>query len=120
MLVHQIQLLHPNCNSFWVDTVGAVHEIESLLLPSDLHIVSISPNPCNSVIFVSIFSEQTQNANIEIIDIHGKLIANQGLVVLKQGENILNRNLSGLSSGIYIFSIDTGKQKLSKPFYFIK
>ncbi|HQI45653.1 MAG TPA: M14 family zinc carboxypeptidase [Bacteroidales bacterium] len=69
-------------------------------------IVRIYPNPLSTELFVNIFSNNKTDAQIRVMDILGNTIK-QFSKNLIEGENVLEIDLSNVSTGIYFLKVET-------------
>ena len=70
---------------------------------------SISPNPAQDMVKVSLSSDKLIK-NIQLFDVTGKLILNQNNI----DKNSTNLYVSDLNSGLYIVSIKTNETMITK------
>jgi len=75
--------------------------------------ITIYPSPTSGNVFVKIFANKSQNAKLVLMDLTGRMIFEQ-IANLNNGYNLNNVNLSDLENGIYILSIQTNKNIISK------
>jgi len=75
--------------------------------------ILIYPSPTTGNVFVKIFANKSQQAKMLIMDLTGRIIYNQ-IVNLNNGLNLNNINLSNCENGIYILSVQTNKNNISK------
>ncbi|MBP1629901.1 MAG: outer membrane protein Omp28 [Bacteroidetes bacterium] len=68
---------------------------------------NIYPNPANERAILSVSVKESTTANITIIDIMGRMVANLGNKVMKVGENNFEINTQALTNGMYIVKIAT-------------
>ena len=67
------------------------------------------PNPFNSSTTISYALSFRSYVNLNIYDINGKLVTSLVNEIQKSGEYKINLNCSDLSSGIYIYRIETNQ-----------
>lgn len=76
------------------------------------------PNPFDNVLTMEIFSAQTQQATVYLLDINGKKVSDSYLHKLKKGNNIfsfpVNNKNQLLKSGIYFMVVQINLQKTVK------
>ena len=78
---------------------------------SNESLFSIYPNPSSNNITIN-FSSASNNINVKIYDVTGRLIKNIGNV--KSGENIIN--ISTLEAGLYMLNLQDGNNSITKRF----
>ena len=62
---------------------------------------------------VTVASSQNQKANLAMFDVNGKMFLNEP-VQLQKGMTILNKNITGISRGIYYFKLYTSEESIVK------
>jgi hypothetical protein len=87
-----------------IDAAYTYSNVVRILLPGTKGILTLSPNPAADDIKASIVSAAECNATWQIIDIAGRLVM-QNAVLLKKGENEVKINLKSLTSGTYYLKI---------------
>ena len=81
--------------------------------------VTISPNPAQENLFISITSEKSEKVGISVFDVTGKLLyAND--MKLTAGKNSHSVDLSAFNSGIHIVQITSENGKVSQKMSVIK
>jgi len=71
--------------------------------------VSIYPNPANSFVNVTINSSINGVANVNVVDLSGKIVYNS-TIGLVSGEQTLNIDLSNLNKGMYMVIVNSDTQ----------
>ncbi len=89
--------------------IGIANSIS--LLPLNQDIVSVYPNPTNDKLFVDISKAVSENVEIELYDLQGKLTkvisVNYPFMALKEGIDTKN-----MSKGVYLLAVKTKTKKL--------
>ena len=67
------------------------------------------PNPVNNELTVKVVSIQTEKARIDILDIAGRIVKSLP-VILNNGEQYLQINLSGITRGSYVIKLQMGQK----------
>ncbi|MBL8028461.1 MAG: T9SS type A sorting domain-containing protein [Fibrobacteres bacterium] len=97
-------------------------EAEYKLTSSPMHI-AISPNPANpmaSIYFVGAEEDGLHIVNIEIFDIHGKLVKTVLDEKLTSGQHIVLLDGSKMSSGVYIVRYSCNKKTMQTKFTLLR
>ena len=87
---------------------------ESIITP-EIQLVKAYPNPFNRSLNIIYTLSNPGNVNIKIFDLTGRLISGFELGLQPAGHQNLywspgkNQRTAGLSSGMYIYQIETGK-----------
>ncbi|MEM6698117.1 MAG: T9SS type A sorting domain-containing protein [Bacteroidota bacterium] len=75
---------------------------------------TISPNPASEMISISFdLKKAVQNAQLQLFDLQGRMLR---VVDLEERSAILDWNVEGLSSGVYVLKLSVGNQVVSKEF----
>ncbi len=74
---------------------------------------NLSPNPANNMVNINVSSETSSSAQMNILSSVGQVISSEN-VQLNKGNNVIRKNLDGLSSGIYFVRISKGTQNITK------
>jgi len=88
-------------------TAVSTNELENTLE------ASLSPNPANDFVQLNIQAESAKDVNIMIVDMLGKVYAEQA-VGLQSGHNSIPFFINDMSTGIYFMTITDGKEFLSQ------
>lgn len=99
------------------ETLGILSSTEDTeMLVSNLQ---VAPNPARDISTINFTAAQSQDASIRIYDATGLevLFLSRNL---NPGENRINLDLSNLSSGNYLVSLDTGRQVYQETISVIK
>jgi len=75
----------------------------------------VSPNPAKDVLNIMLKSEYNSKGLINILDISGKLVVSNE-IILEEGNNVLNLNLNSYNSGIYFIQITSGSNNYIQKF----
>ncbi|MBS1637768.1 MAG: T9SS type A sorting domain-containing protein [Bacteroidetes bacterium] len=81
--------------------------------------VHVYPNPAADRFKLVIHATSDANAQYSIYDLNGRLMHSE-TIVLKSGENILEKETSDLNSGIYFIQVKTGEHTTTKKLIVIK
>lgn len=79
-------------------------------------VVNLFPNPVSDIINLTMNFENASDAQLEIFDAKGKMIANPSLGYKVQGEHTVSINVSNLSNGLYLLKITSGQSTITKRF----
>jgi hypothetical protein len=71
------------------------------------------PNPFSGVTQIDINTTKTSNIEFVVNDVLGKTIYSESRSNLEAGKHTISFNASGLSSGIYFYTVNNGSQKVS-------
>jgi len=74
--------------------------------------ITISPNPVTDILTLN-YSGNTEASEVKIIDLTGKIVYSQNVTGKVRNFRI---NCSGLTSGIYLLSVNTGREVVSRKF----
>ncbi len=91
----------------------------SIVLPlnsieeSSFSSVKLSPNPAHNVVNVNLSSVSAGMAQMTVVNSIGKVISTEN-IQLNKGNNLITRDLTELSSGIYFVKITKGTQNITK------
>ena len=95
---------------------------ENIISPSQMEI-TISPNPFNSSCYISFKAPKTNEVNIEIVDIYGRINQKMRFDAFDSRKNAMGEivwDASHLSSGIYFLVVSTESHTESKQLILIK
>ena len=73
-------------------------------------IVNVAPNPANEMTNFNIILRNNKKVSIDLYDLTGKLIENVTTDFLNKGAHSIQYNTSSLTSGIYIYQINSGNE----------
>ncbi len=91
--------------------IGSVASVENNT--TSLNVVSIFPNPSNSLITINLIGNSTQTTLIELLDLEGRVVISKNAGILpSQSKQIID--VSSLSKGVYIVNIKTGNETVCK------
>ncbi len=77
---------------------------DSGMLEDKAGLISAYPNPSNGSIDISLYSEEAEYANIELMDLPGQILSSADHV-LAVGSNTVHLDLSGYAKGIYLLKV---------------
>ena len=78
------------------------------------NIVSVYPNPANSIVSVRFNALETENASLQLFDFSGRLISTVENSETTKVERSYQIDISGLENGIYLLHINTASGKYSQ------
>jgi hypothetical protein len=78
--------------------------------------INLFPNPVSDIINLTMNFENASDAQLEIFDAQGKIIANPSLGHKAQGEHTFSINVSNLSNGLYLLKVTSGQSTITKRF----
>ncbi|MDQ1265557.1 MAG: CocE/NonD family hydrolase [Bacteroidota bacterium] len=67
--------------------------------------ILLSPNPSTGLISIKLNLQMPGNVQLEIFDIFGQKVITENININSQGDNIINKDYSNLSEGIYFIRI---------------
>lgn len=83
-------------------------------------VINIYPNPANSLNNLTLTMEQSSEADLNVYNSNGQIIAKLDNLYLKQGENKINLQLNNLTVGNYFVELKVGNLTLTKQMVIIK
>lgn len=103
-------------NGGWIEITKFTIEIDSSFPsatndPDLLDEVKIFPNPTKDFIYVSLSNKASRLSQLQVLDIHGRLIAQQ-----KVQEGLHQVNLANMNSGVYLIKVSDGRNSVIKRF----
>lgn len=78
--------------------------------------INLFPNPVSDIINLTMNFENASDAQLEIFDAQGKIIASPNLGHKAQGKHTVSVNVSNLSNGLYLLKISSGQSTITKRF----
>ncbi len=102
----------------WRPTVGIDDNL--LLLPGNVAISSVYPNPFNSSTTIKYQVTNSGKINLSIYDITGRLVKELIDAYVRMGVHSLTMNVSDLASGMYILRLKTKTGSSSRQIALIK
>ena len=78
--------------------------------------VSMYPNPVSSQATVSFDLKESCNVSYQVFDLTGRMVMNQNMGRMTEGEHQINLNVENLSSGSYILRLNQGAKNNSVKF----
>lgn len=81
--------------------------------------VVLYPNPATDNLSIIINSKASNNGQVNILDITGKVLSSQD-INLENGKNVINQNTNDLSSGIYFVQVKCNESFVTKKLVVIK
>lgn len=102
----------------WRPTVGIDDNL--LLLPGNVAISSVYPNPFNSSTTIKYQVPNSGKINLSIYDITGRLVEKLIDAYVRMGEHKITINVSHLASGMYILRLKTKTGSNSRQIALIK
>ncbi|MFK7775572.1 MAG: M14 family zinc carboxypeptidase [Saprospiraceae bacterium] len=102
-----------NCDGFYFDDFRVLNLTESPMVSTDnpisvINSFKVFPNPSFGKINLSWKSTKSENNQIQIFDVFGKIIFEEN-IVSTLGENLQQIELKGYSTGIYFLKFHSGK-----------
>lgn len=83
------------------------------IIESNINNVSVSPNPSENYTIFNFIVKNSNETNISIYDITGKLVDNVINRVLTSGSQSVEYNTSHLNNGIYIYKISSENEDIT-------
>ena len=83
------------------------------IIESNITNVSVSPNPCENFTTFNFNLKNSNETNISIYDITGKLVDNVINSVITRGSQSVEYNTSNLNNGIYIYKINSDNEDIT-------
>jgi len=90
---------------FWVDSYIGIDPVTALRDK-----ISVYPNPASESLFVSLNLKKDADVELSITDLSGKKVYETGFGHLSTGDHDLTLETSGLTSGLYMVRISTGRE----------
>ena len=78
--------------------------------------VSLYPNPVSSMATLSFETKESCNVSYQVFDMAGRMVMNQNLGRLNDGEHQISINAENLSTGSYILRLNQGASSASVKF----
>ncbi len=75
--------------------------------------IELSPNPAKDKSLLKLVSEKETEASVKVYSLNGAVVLDKGKIKIPAGETNLKLDLSGLSSGIYYLTVESGTGKSS-------
>jgi trimeric autotransporter adhesin len=72
--------------------------------------IKVFPNPFSDKLTITLSSISTENVQIEIVDLFGKVVAQQNQILSVSNPEIVLPSLTKLSNGVYIIRIQSGSE----------
>lgn len=104
---------------FFGEETGMLTEHEVIKNP-DFKLYQNYPNPFNPVTRISFWLNSEENIRLSVFDISGKEISVLAEGIYKEGQHSIKYDASGLSAGLYIYRLQTGKGILSRKLVLVK
>ncbi|MFO7810193.1 MAG: T9SS type A sorting domain-containing protein, partial [Candidatus Delongbacteria bacterium] len=109
----------------WVDNILATNilvgiEEDIAKIPSDPVLYQNYPNPFNPATTIKFSLPEYQKVRLNIYNSAGQLVRNVLDRSLNKGVYSVNIDVSGLHSGIYIYSLETSFGSISKKMLYLK
>lgn len=86
-------------------------EIVTLYMPNNNYNITIKPNPAFNTIFVDVYSSSATSAEIQIVDMMGRIVKNKN-IELTEGNNSIENDLSEISKGVYFVRLTSNNTLL--------
>ncbi len=92
------------------------NSVDVILTPSESSIVSVSPNPFNSICQISFTLKEAGNTSIDLLDLTGRSIRKLHEGSLTSGNHSVTASFDELPSGVYLIRVFTedGKTHLTR------
>ena len=103
-----------------VSTGSVSNENEVGEIPNKLALLQNYPNPFNPTTQITFTLPQSSLVRLEVFDMIGRKVATLIDEVIPSGINTVPFNANGLSSGTYIYRINTGNLIITKKMMLIK
>ena len=87
---------------------------------SNISLLSVFPNPFNPLTNISYMLEKQCDVKIQIYDINGNMIKTITNGIQDAGQYQLTYNATGLSSGVYMFSLTYDGNQMNKKITYLK
>jgi hypothetical protein len=89
-------------------------------LPAEVALRSAYPNPFNPVTTIAFDLPQAGNVELKVFNMLGQTVAELINEALPAGTHTVNFNATGLASGSYFYTLNTGSQLLTKQMVLVK
>lgn len=95
-------------NASLADITTDIEEINSI---SDF---KIYPNPTNNMAHIAMSLIEANSVTIEVVDLLGKVVYSEEMGNLPAGRHLLDVDASSIGTGLYLFNIYVGEQKVTE------
>lgn len=97
---------------YWSYLINGTNNIDNVA--STKQLISVFPNPSNGITCIPVYSESSQKASIQVLDITGKMIANVYEGSISRGESLHFFNSTFWADGMYLVRLITGNDAVTK------
>lgn len=97
-----------------------IEQKDETLTPFSLALEQNYPNPFNNSTIIKYFVPVHGNVKLSVYDINGELVAVPLNSSVQPGNYELNFDAGNLSSGIYFYILESGTNRITKKFIFLK
>ncbi len=95
-------------NAYFTKQLLSLSDVEDIMSLND---INVFPNPATDNFFINIDMNIDQNAKVQVIDMHGKVVYSADI---EDKSNLLKIYTGTWNSGLYLVSVQTGNQIISK------
>lgn len=78
--------------------------------------INIYPNPSNNIANVSIDLKESNNVQLDVMDITGKVISSDNLGVMAKGNQLIRLNVADFANGFYFMNLRVGDEMITRKF----
>ncbi|MEQ8625845.1 MAG: T9SS type A sorting domain-containing protein [Vicingaceae bacterium] len=78
--------------------------------------LNIYPNPSNNIANVSIDLKESNNVQLDVMDITGKVISSDNLGVMAKGNQLIRLNVADFANGFYFMNLRVGDEMITRKF----
>jgi surface protein len=91
-------------------------KVENPLLPSNpvIQSISIYPNPASTIAMISLELDKSQDLNIEVLDVYGRVVLNKKASGFTSGKNTIPLDIRRLDNGVYFIRIKDSPVQLER------
>jgi thiol-disulfide isomerase/thioredoxin len=82
--------------------------------------VNIYPNPAKEITFIGFTNTNAENILVDVYDLQGSKVMSRSFGTMGAGEQLLQVDNSQLNSGIYLYQIFIGNQRITKRVSVVK
>ena len=107
MIISEDNLTDEEMNNFSGEEALSIEEL-------NISNFSIYPNPANEVAHIAMNMIEANSVTIEVVDLLGKVVYSEELGNLPAGNHLLDVDASFIGTGLYLFNIYVGTQKVTE------
>jgi len=106
--------------TWWPDKVSAVEEVTGAGVPSEYNLEQNYPNPFNPVTNIKYSVANSAQVTLKVYNLLGQEVATLVNQVQKAGNYVVDFDASNLSSGVYMYRLQSGNVGITKKMMLLK